>query len=75
MAKAVTCPVCYGSGRVPNDVGVGADKKPCHGCGGNGWVEVAEDSLLPYITVPYDPTTLPPWDGNNNFWEEARREF
>ena len=34
MAHAQTCPICGGSGKLP-DV--------CHGCGGKGWVEVADE--------------------------------
>jgi len=43
------CPICYGRGRLPIYDGSTqpivlrfATKQPCHGCGGKGWVEVAE---------------------------------
>lgn len=48
--KAVKCPVCDKTGKV--------NGKPCHGCGGRGWVEVKEDET-PYI--PYVPYPTYPW--------------
>jgi len=47
MAKAVTCPICGGEGTIPTtDYGNYAtgfpSRKTCHGCGGKGWVEVAD---------------------------------
>lgn len=44
--KAVLCPVCRGEGRYKD--------KPCHGCGGRGWVEVRE------ISATSPPSPLPP---------------
>ena len=50
--KAVLCPVCDGSGIVPNGyythtTGTWTTTDPtpetCRGCGGKGWVEVSED--------------------------------
>ena len=45
--KPVLCPVCNGRGKV--------EEKTCHGCGGKGWVEVAEDYYCysPYCNPPY----------------------
>jgi len=42
MAKAVMCPVCGGTGKVYEQRYTAAEEKPCHGCGGLGWVEVSE---------------------------------
>ena len=49
MAKAVSCPVCGGSGKVPVDnvysqpvtSTSGPQTRICHGCNGKGWVEVS----------------------------------
>ena len=46
MSHAEKCPICGGSGKLP-------DKVTCHGCGGKGWVEVGKDS--PYIPRPPYP--------------------
>ena len=79
MAKAVICPVCNGSGKLTvrqdytyqttsanNNVEV-----MCHGCGGKGWVEVAED-YVPYVPyqpyVPYVPYPYQPWWNPNDYW-------
>ena len=44
--KAVICPVCGGTGRVDNPDKYGNTyenaTKPCHGCGGCGWVSVPD---------------------------------
>ena len=46
MAKAVTCPICFGSGKVNNPnyqvYTHEQPKKTCHGCGGKGWVTVSD---------------------------------
>lgn len=46
MAKAQKCPVCYGSGKVPNErfqqTTYDRPRKLCHGCGGLGWVTVSD---------------------------------
>ena len=45
--KADRCPVCYGTGKYtppqnPFSTAV-ATPQTCHGCGGLGWVQVAEN--------------------------------
>jgi len=64
MSKAVTCPVCNGTGWIDEDYpGAGkSDRRTCHGCGGKGWVEVAEDNV-PYIPYypPCNPEPYYPW--------------
>ena len=45
MAKAVLCPVCEGTGKVPapsGEAATGYSWKPCQGCEGVGWVEVSD---------------------------------
>lgn len=44
---AVRCPVCEGRGNIPvtsdafpNVTATNPRMKPCHGCGGRGWVAV-----------------------------------
>ncbi|MBW8001742.1 MAG: hypothetical protein FVQ80_06930 [Planctomycetes bacterium] len=41
MSHAEICQVCGGSGTY------GSDKKPCHGCGGFGWVTVGLEYSTP----------------------------
>ena len=57
--KAVTCPVCNGSGKYKDET--------CHGCNGLGWVQVQDNwdgwypphyPCLPYN--PYPPITITP---------------
>lgn len=47
MAHAEICPVCKGE----------RDGKPCHGCGGKGWVTI-EDNYQPWYPQPIYPA---PW--------------
>lgn len=46
MSHAEKCPICYGKGKVQETSGFGTSQKKadrtCHGCGGKGWVEVAD---------------------------------
>jgi len=47
MAHAQTCPICNGQGKIKNpDHDKQATASPsmitCHGCGGRGWIEVAD---------------------------------
>jgi len=61
--KAVLCPVCLGKGRIPDESSPGTTSpvsKPCHGCGGRGWVEVHEDYNYP--PYPHPPNWEPPCD-------------
>ena len=47
--KAVICPVCGGSGKLPpvDDGGTGAVVAiVCHGCCGLGWVTVPEEKAV-----------------------------
>lgn len=42
MARAVICPVCLGTGKVPvNYISTALIEETCHGCHGRGWVEVS----------------------------------
>lgn len=61
MSKAVTCPVCFGTGKWRK--AIVDSEETCHGCGGRGWVEVADDltPFTPYIP-PYSPPYYPPYD-------------
>jgi len=66
MSKAVTCPVCNGTGKVTKQtVGTmgGTFEVDCHGCGGKGWVEVADDPMpycpYPFVIKPYYPIDQP----------------
>ena len=67
MAHAEKCPVCNGGGKIGKDCiigdpqygGVGGTYEPCHGCGGQGWVEVSDKPRpllkeLPSVTYEYD---------------------
>lgn len=59
MNKAVTCPVCFGTGKITKTTAGtagGTFEVDCHGCGGKGWVEVADDPM------PYFPPYIPPYD-------------
>ncbi len=54
--KAELCPVCKGTGkyvRFPYLAGTNAAEyeQVCHGCGGQGWVQVPEGQ--PYYPLPY----------------------
>jgi len=65
MAHAEVCPICQGTGSVENIVsdnttmpdGIGG--RPCHGCGGAGWVSVQDHCPMP-PPVPYTPRPWPP---------------
>ena len=59
--KAVKCPVCEGSGKVPPAIPVGTETVPCHGCGGKGWVEVGEAAAPIYPVLPYIPIYPQPY--------------
>lgn len=41
MARAVTCPICWGKGELLQE-GSTVLTKTCHGCVGRGWVEVSD---------------------------------
>jgi len=80
MSKAVICPVCSGAGKIDEDYpGAGkSNVRTCHGCGGKGWVEVAEDPMpytpYPYYIPPVYPNYKPyypntaPWYPNTTRW-------
>ena len=57
--KAERCPVCYGTGKYtdPPDPMTTAVPGPrtCHGCAGQGWVEVRDDAIVPCCPTPYTP--------------------
>lgn len=63
MARAQICPVCGGEGKYKG--------KPCHGCGGKGWILVP-GGRLPYPFTPHDPPYHPrplrPWDYPEFIW-------
>ena len=42
MAHAEKCPICEGKGKIPRLDGWNCHEDACHGCGGKGWVEVAD---------------------------------
>lgn len=51
MAHAETCPICLGKGVIPTkDSTIAGNVIPgswemCHGCGGQGWVEVKDEPV------------------------------
>ena len=55
MAHGEICPVCKGSGKY--------QEQKCHGCDGNGWIQVGVEYHPPwhvypsYPTYPIDPHT------------------
>ncbi|MEA2053494.1 MAG: hypothetical protein U9O96_00015 [Candidatus Thermoplasmatota archaeon] len=60
--KAVLCPVCNGTGKIPDpDSTVG--EKTCHGCHGYGWVTVPGDYPMPVIGYPPPKKFEFPWTG------------
>lgn len=64
MAKAAICPVCNGTGKVTKTTAGGTFEVDCHGCGGRGWVEVA-DGIYPMNPYPtYIPPVYPYYDPN-----------
>ena len=75
MAKAVKCPVCEGAGqvdteKVPLVEPVPHRFNPCHGCGGKGWVEVA-DNESPYGPYPICPYPYPVYPHYPQSWEPS----
>ena len=47
MSKAVTCPVCNGTGKYKETYNYSLcvyAEHTCYGCNGKGWVEVKEES-------------------------------
>ena len=70
MAKAVLCPVCNGRGTTKSiDLMEAGAEYPCNGCGGKGWVEVREDSPLPFYWIPgpmRDSAKCPACGGDRN---------
>ena len=48
MSEAQVCPICTGTGQIPEKKGQGQywgryGKVICHGCNGKGWVEVRNE--------------------------------
>lgn len=70
MTHAQRCPVCHGSGKLPDDGKTSAiSEETCHGCHGRGWVTV-QDSM-PFIPPPRparEPEPLPPWHWSRQIW-------
>jgi hypothetical protein len=67
MSHAEICPICHGTGKLSAKVeewvttGGNVGYKTCHGCGGKGWIEVA-DSYAPIYPYPNFPSSDPyPW--------------
>ena len=58
MYHAEICPVCQGTGEYPNP---NKGTLTCHGCEGDGWIEVNNDPIG-YRPQPYDCPETPPWD-------------
>jgi len=53
---AEKCPICEGSGKLP-DLMDESCYKVCHGCDGKGWVEV-NDAPKGWISHPCETTTI-----------------
>jgi len=59
MGYAQICPICNGRGKIKVDYqdnwnrGSSKEEKPCHGCGGKGWIDV--QFSYPNPCVPYWP--------------------
>lgn len=50
MAHAERCPVCHGSGKLPdNGRSTAITKETCHGCLGRGWVTVEDAVSYPRV--------------------------
>jgi DnaJ-class molecular chaperone len=59
MPDPKVCPICKGTGKLGNEKPTHISgiirEKECHGCGGDGWVEVSSE--------PEKPTEKPKWGG------------
>jgi len=71
MSHAELCPVCGGSGKLPDEssgTSTAPTAHPCHGCGGLGWVPVRDWCYpcppLPGYPVPYPPHPDEIWVGS-----------
>jgi len=54
MSHAEKCPVCDGTGKVQDNgpSGTSIDFKTCHGCGGKGFVVVADEKeFVPFLVL------------------------
>jgi len=59
MAHAEICPLCDGNGNKDGQPdNPGGTNKFCHGCGGRGWLEVADE--IPYYIPPNDDSEYRP---------------
>ena len=60
MSHAEICPICFGKGKIKKGMRAWIDvtsndyDKPCHGCGGKGWVEVSAEVVC--VNNAYDGT-------------------
>ncbi len=75
MAHAENCPICGSSGKVKkDDGGTAAEKVPCHGCGGKGWVEVSgrkiDHSLGLETLGPFSAVYIPP-PSDATIWKQT----
>ena len=69
MSHSEKCPVCLGTGRIPNDGKTSdATDKVCHGCFGLGWVTVKDNYFpeLPTIKSEDFPNYDDPCAGCSN---------
>ena len=59
MAHAEKCPICFGLGKISDDISTNM-KRQCHGCYGVGWITVtdASDYWQPWGTITWED-----WDG------------
>lgn len=72
MKHAELCPVCQGKGVYYNSDLSTATARPCHGCGGKGWVEVEGEIVsIPGVwlqpikpPIDYTITTNAPENGD-----------
>ena len=75
MAHSEVCLICHGKGEVQDPMPP-YPSKPCHGCGGKGWVEVQDQTVYPPPRpspeeVPYKPGH---WMRRNEVTPEPRKE-
>lgn len=80
MAHSEKCPICNGSGKVTSVNDGISTAVPmdiiCHGCGGKGWIEIA-DTIPSFPVQPnYPPPTIWPIPGTTlpphyPIWYEA----
>jgi len=65
---AEICPICSGKGEIPVNYPCwcpSKETKPCHGCGGKGWIQVSDEYryINPYIWIDPQPYKWDDMDG------------